>query len=143
MRYSNEEQTEQLTIEVPSSVKETKRGLTSISTYSLKVVKETTSRYDVENKISCPKDSAKLFREVLDMENLAEEVLAMITLNTKNKVTGVFEVHQGSLNSSIVHPRSVYSRALLQNAASIIIAHNHPSGDTHDKIARPLGKTLV
>lgn len=121
MRYSNEEQTEQLSIEVPCSVKETKRGLTTISTYSLKVVKETTSRYDVENKISCPKDSAILFREVLDMENLAEEVLAMITLNTKNKVTGVFEVHQGCLNSSVVHPRSIYSRALLQNAASIIV----------------------
>ena len=35
----------------------------------------------------------------------------------------------GSLNSSIVHPREIFKRAVLQNAASIIICHNHPSGD--------------
>ena len=50
-------------------------------------------------------------------------------LDTKNKVTGLFKVSQGSLNSSIVHPREVFKRALMQNSNSIILAHNHPSGD--------------
>jgi DNA repair protein RadC len=61
---------------------------------------------------------------------MAEESMVMITLDTKNNITGLFTVSQGSLNSSIVHPREIYKRAILQNAASIIIAHNHPSGDT-------------
>ena len=53
----------------------------------------------------------------------------LITLDTKNNITGIFTVSTGSLNASIVHPREVFKRAVLQNAASIIICHNHPSGD--------------
>ena len=53
----------------------------------------------------------------------------MFTLDTKNKIIGAFGVSRGALNSSLVHPREVFKRALLSNAASIMLAHNHPSGD--------------
>ena len=53
----------------------------------------------------------------------------MLCFNTKNAVVGAFEVSKGSLNSSIVHPREVFKRAILSNANAILVAHNHPSGD--------------
>jgi DNA repair protein RadC len=52
-----------------------------------------------------------------------------LCLNTKNKVAGAHIISQGSLSASIVHPREVFKAALLNNSASIILAHNHPSGD--------------
>ena len=54
----------------------------------------------------------------------------MIALNQKNSVLGVFEVSRGHLSGAMVHPREVFKRAILVNSASIIVAHNHPSGDT-------------
>ena len=53
----------------------------------------------------------------------------MLALDTKNKVIGIFEISRGSLNASIIHPRDIFQRAILVNAASVILAHNHPSGD--------------
>ena len=50
-------------------------------------------------------------------------------LNTKNNVVAVHRCHVGSLNSSIVHPREVFKSAILNNAASVIVAHQHPSDD--------------
>ncbi|PWA09242.1 DNA repair protein RadC [Pueribacillus theae] len=50
-------------------------------------------------------------------------------LNTKNKVVAVHRCHVGSLNSSLVHPREVFKSAILNNSASIIAAHQHPSYD--------------
>ena len=57
------------------------------------------------------------------------ETAMMLTLDTKNKVIGIFEISRGSLNASIIHPRDVFQRAILVNAASVILVHNHPSGD--------------
>lgn len=51
-------------------------------------------------------------------------------LNTKNKVIGYHLVSIGTLNSSLVHPREVFRPAIIAGANSIILAHNHPSGDT-------------
>src|SRR5690625_6522022 len=58
------------------------------------------------------------------------EVFFVMCLNTKNHVVAVHRRHIGSLNASIVHPREVFKSAILNNAASIIVAHQHPSGDT-------------
>jgi DNA repair protein RadC len=50
-------------------------------------------------------------------------------MNTKNKVIGVFEISHGNVNSSVLGTREVFQKALLANAVSIILMHNHPSGD--------------
>ncbi len=63
-----------------------------------------------------------------EIGNESQEVLVVICLNTKNKINSFSIVHKGSLNQSIAHPREVFQRALLSNAARIFIAHNHPSG---------------
>ncbi|HLO11112.1 MAG TPA: JAB domain-containing protein [Pseudoneobacillus sp.] len=101
-----------------------------MQTLSLKVVKETSHKYDFNKKATCPEDVYKLIEKVTDLSNAAEEKLYMICFDTKSVATGIFLVSMGTVNSSIVHPREVYKRALITNAVSIIIVHNHPSGET-------------
>ena len=101
-----------------------------LSVLGLRVVKERSGNYDFEDKVVSSPDKARdILEEVFELSELAEEVFILVCLDTKNRVTGLFKVSQGSLNASIVHPREVFKRALLQNANSIILAHNHPSGD--------------
>ena len=97
--------------------------------YRLQLVREEDLNYAlVVNKISNPMDIVTLLED-LGLGAEAEEVFMILCLNTKNKVVGVFEVSRGTISSSMVHPREVFKRALLCNATSIILAHNHPSGD--------------
>lgn len=97
--------------------------------YRLELVKESSKIYEVASKISSPSDVRDYIEEVFKLSNQAEEVMVMLVLDIKNHVIGAFEVSRGSLDASIVHPREVFKRALLLNGASIIVAHNHPSGD--------------
>ena len=99
----------------------------TINIYKIKMVKEDTVEYS--NTIKSPDDVAKLAHDVLEMHEMAEENFIILCLNTKNKIAGVHTVSIGSLSSSIVHPREVFKAAILNNAASIILMHNHPSGD--------------
>lgn len=77
--------------------------------------------------ITSPNDIARLVMK--EMVFLKQEVLKLIMLDTKNNVIGIKDVFKGSLNSSIVHPREIFKEALKKSSASIIICHNHPSGD--------------
>ena len=77
--------------------------------------------------LSCPQDVADFLMPRLRFA--AKEQFVVILLNNKNKVIGTEVVSEGSLSSSIVHPREVYGPAILHHAAAIMVAHNHPSGD--------------
>lgn len=102
-----------------------------IDIYTVKLIKEKSGLYDVEStKISSPMDAYKIIQSVLDLESESVEKLGILALNTKNVVCGVHIISVGSLNSSIVHPREVFKNAILNNANSIMLFHNHPSGDT-------------
>lgn len=79
--------------------------------------------------IKSPDDAATIGKEFMRIHEEPEEYMYMICMNTKNKIIGVFEISHGSVNSSIVNPREVFQKALLANAVSIIVMHNHPSGD--------------
>ncbi len=62
--------------------------------------------------------------------SLAQEVFWVVLLDTKNRLIGrPVEAHRGTLNSSPVHPREIFKRAISHSAAAVILAHNHPSGD--------------
>lgn len=102
---------------------------TIISLLSLKIIKEKEERYDLKQKVTSPEVAHEVAIKVLEMHERPEEIMALITLDTKNKITGVFVVSTGTINASLVHPREIFKRAMLQNAASIILMHNHPSGD--------------
>ena len=77
--------------------------------------------------LSCPQDVADFLMPRL--RYAAKEQFVVILLNNKNKVIGTEVVSEGSLSSSVVHPREVYAPAILHHAAAIMVAHNHPSGD--------------
>ena len=57
------------------------------------------------------------------------EVFAILCLSTKHRVIAYHEVSRGTLDATLVHPREVFKAALLANAASIVLCHNHPSGE--------------
>lgn len=98
--------------------------------YSMKMVKEKSGLYDLENFIvRSPEDGAQAGRMFFEFEELPQEHFCILTLNTKNKVVGAHTIFIGSLNCSIVHPREVFQACLLNNAAAFIAFHNHPSGD--------------
>ena len=96
----------------------------------LQVVKEDGFPYACKATINRPADARDLLTGALGIHLEAEEVFVMITVDTKHQVTGIFEVARGHLSSCLVHPREVFKRALLVNAAAVFVAHNHPSGDT-------------
>lgn len=77
--------------------------------------------------ISTPEDVAALCGPRLRGRD--REHFWTLALNTKNRLLRVIEVSVGSLNASIVHPRELFKDALRVSAASIIVVHNHPSGD--------------
>jgi DNA repair protein RadC len=77
--------------------------------------------------VNSPKEVAALFME--EMRYLKKEFFKVLLLNTKNEVMTIDEVSIGNLNSAIVHPREVFSKAIKKSASSIILVHNHPSGN--------------
>ncbi|WP_175477756.1 RadC family protein [Halobacillus alkaliphilus] len=77
--------------------------------------------------IRSPEDGADFVME--EMRDLKQEHFICLFLNTKNQVLHRQTIFIGSLNASIVHPREVFKEAVKRSAASIICAHNHPSGD--------------
>jgi len=99
-----------------------------LKTFNLRIVKEKEGVYDLDRKITGPDGVVRVLNEVTELNQRTEEVFVMLTLDIKKSITGVFEVSVGSINSSLVTPREIYKRAILQNASAIIIAHNHPSG---------------
>lgn len=95
--------------------------------YSLRVVRESSQKAETR-KIRSPRDAANIFRDYVGHAN--REHFVMLVLDTKNQVVGLHTVSIGDLSSSIVHPREVFKIAIALGAASIIVSHNHPSGDT-------------
>lgn len=92
--------------------------------------KEVSMNYpSLSYKITSPEDAAIIGKEFMRIHENPEEYMYMICMNIKNKVIGVFEISHGTANSSLVSPREVFQKALLANAVSIIVMHNHPSGD--------------
>jgi len=77
--------------------------------------------------VHSPADAAELVR--YEMAALPQEQLWVLVLDTRNRVLGIEKVYKGSLNSSMVRIGELFRPAIQRNAASIIVVHNHPSGD--------------
>jgi DNA repair protein RadC len=74
-----------------------------------------------------PADVAKAVRA--SIKDKAKEHFKLILLNTRNRMIGIFTVSIGTLNASLVHPREVFRKAIQHAASSVVLAHNHPSGN--------------
>ena len=77
--------------------------------------------------INSAKDVYDIF--VDEMRPYKKEVLKVVLLDTKNVPISIKEVSVGTLNSSLIHPREVFKEAIKESANSIILVHNHPSGN--------------
>lgn len=95
--------------------------------YELKVVRTRRRGYYVTQKYRSSEDVYRTFRSRYTKAD-REEFLVLL-LDNKNTLLGFNVVSVGSLTAALVHPREVYKPAILANAAAVIFAHNHPSGD--------------
>lgn len=64
-----------------------------------------------------------------DMRHGSHESMKLLLLNTKTRLIGETDISKGTINSAVVSPRELFVEALQKNAVSIILLHNHPSGD--------------
>lgn len=88
----------------------------------------------IEARLSSPGAVAEVLRAVGLHSSPVEQFYALM-LNGKHRLLAVQMVSQGTLNSSLVHPRDVFGAALrLGNVAALILAHNHPSGDPEPSV---------
>lgn len=78
-------------------------------------------------QVASPEDVAAVYGPL--MRDLGKEIFKVVLLNTANVIQGDYTVSEGGLAASIVEPRAVFQKAILDNAAAVICLHNHPSGN--------------
>ena len=78
-------------------------------------------------KIDSPEDVFNLLKK--EVGNKKKESFYLLSLTTRNNLINVDKVSTGTLSASLAHPREVFTSAIKNSASSVIIAHNHPSGD--------------
>ncbi|OCZ51370.1 DNA repair protein RadC [Dehalobacter sp. TeCB1] len=97
-----------------------------IPVYKIEMVREKNLKVEIKT-VNSPSDAARIAEDYL--VNVDREHFVVMMLDTRNNVIGINTVSIGSLNSSIVHPRETFKPAIIHNASSLILVHNHPSGD--------------
>jgi len=108
------------------------RGMGSAKAATVKAAIELGNRLRLETPeekpaIHSPADVAALVQ--YEMAGLSQENLWVINLDTRNRMLNIEKLYVGSLNSSMVRVGELFRSAIQRNAASIIVVHNHPSGD--------------
>ncbi len=98
-----------------------------IPVYRIELVRERTLKVEPRRRVSNSEDVVAILQD--ELLKADREKLICLMLNSKNVVIGMDVVSVGTLNQSSAHPRELYKSAILTNAASIILVHNHPSGD--------------
>ncbi len=90
------------------------------------ILKEEYKEYNTRPMMTSPEKVYQILKPICPQD---KESLFLLSLNTKNGIIAIRTISIGTLNANIVHPRDVFRAAIFDNAAQIIIAHNHPSGD--------------
>jgi DNA repair protein RadC len=107
------------------------KGIGPSNAIGIKLFQEISKRYAKENIVSQSSlDSPQLIFEYLreKIGKAKKEHFTIICLDTRNKIIDD-TISVGTLNASLVHPREVFKKAILNNSSHVVIAHNHPSGD--------------
>lgn len=78
--------------------------------------------------LSSPSAAAGYMHTVIDQVH-DKESMVVVFLNTKNRVIDYEQVSVGTINSSVIHPREIFRNAILNKAVSVLLCHNHPSGE--------------
>ena len=103
---------------------------------------ELEEKYTIEVKMT---NSRIVSHEMRDIKNWEKEVFVAFYLNTRNNIISREILSIGTLDMALLHPREVFRTAIIRNAKSIILSHNHPSGsikpsDEDIKITKQLKK---
>lgn len=85
------------------------------------------ARWTAQDSVRTPEGVYRLLAPKL--RGMEREALFVLTLDGRHRLTGCQRVSEGTLTTSLVHPREVFAVAIRAAAAAIIVAHNHPSGD--------------
>lgn len=104
----------------------TQTAFESIEVVAIQMIRERKFLYN-GTRVTMPETAAEAFCALIG--NPDREYFVAMLLDGKNRITAVNVVSVGSLNQSIVHPRETFKAAILSNAAAVILAHNHPTGD--------------
>lgn len=99
--------------------------------YTVKLVKEGRAAYAIPEglkKIERSMNAPEVIESALKVSQWHNEKMGFIALNAQSDIIGIHIITEGTINQSAVYPREVILRALLHNAASIILFHNHPGG---------------
>lgn len=103
---------------------------TIVKKYSVALVKESAHKYaDIPTRLDNPGKIISYADSILNFDGMTKENFVLVPVDTKLKSLGVFVLTTGTINASLVSTRDVFQAALLCNAASIFVLHNHPSGD--------------
>ncbi len=108
------------------------KGIGKVKAIQISCISELTKRLA---KASCgdslsfshPETIARYYME--DLRHEKQEVMKLLMLNSKARLIGEVNVSKGTVNSSLITPRELFIEALQKNAVSIVLMHNHPSGD--------------
>ena len=101
------------------------RDMYKVEFMKCKLVKERNCTY---TRIQTPADAVDILID-LGLAEASEEYVYLLCLNCKGRITAVHEVAHGSLSECPMSTKAIFTRALLSGSSSIIVAHNHPSGD--------------
>lgn len=95
---------------------------------SIKLVREETTTYN-NDCIKNITDIVKLIDDIEDIKNLDVENVFIICLNNKSIPVNYSLIAKGTINLSLIDPKTIFKTILLSNASGFILVHNHPSGD--------------
>ena len=99
----------------------------TLPVFRVELVREGREGLTERREMDGPDEVAKVFAEHL--RHADREHFVVMMLCTQNRLIGLNTVSIGTLNAALVSPREVFKAAILANAASIVVGHNHPSGD--------------
>jgi DNA repair protein RadC len=117
----------------PEQLKEVP-GIGTVRAAQIKAALELGNRLQTQSQTAAgrpairdPEDAIRLLES--DMRYLPSEEFRAVLLDSRNRLIRVSQISAGTLNAAIVHPRDLFREAVKANAAALILAHNHPSGD--------------
>ncbi len=108
------------------------KGISSHNTFVIKFVQELAGEFLKEQILNKPycKSSQEVFNYLChSMRDLKKETFKVMFLNAQNQIIEVESLFEGTLNTSAVYAREIIERSIRHNAAALIFAHNHPSGN--------------
>jgi DNA repair protein RadC len=112
-------------------------GVGPISIFTIKLISQLAQELLKEGAVNKPycRSSTEVFNYLyISMRDLSKEVFKVLFLNVQNQILAIENLFEGTLTASVVYPREVVRKAIEHNAASLIFAHNHPSGNPDPSI---------